>query len=196
VTLFLDGQPLHQVTFPADQEGPIVLPDLAETLAPGRHVVRLAMEGGADMPYAFRVRYHAITPPSSPQALVQVRTQVAKAEVAEGETVEVRVGVRNASDEGQPMAVAIVGLPGGLEARAAQLEDLVKSGTVDAFETRGREVVLYWRSLAPGAQHALTIDCVAAVPGTWTGPASRAYLYYTDEHKDWTGGLGVTIRAR
>jgi hypothetical protein len=39
-------------------------------------------------------------------------------------------------------------------------------------------------------------ECGAAVPGTYTGPASRAYLYYTDEFKCWTQGLGVTISPR
>jgi hypothetical protein len=37
---------------------------------------------------------------------------------------------------------------------------------------------------------------VAAVPGTYTGPASRAYLYYTDEFKTWVGGLKVAITPR
>ena len=27
-------------------------------------------------------------------------------------------------------------------------------------------------------------------------PASRAYLYYTDEHKHWVDGLSVTITAK
>ena len=40
------------------------------------------------------------------------------------------------------------------------------------------------------------ISLVAAVPGTYTGPASRAYLYYTDEHKHWVQGLKVNIAAR
>ena len=31
------------------------------------------------------------------------------------------------------------------------------------------------------------------VPGTYTGPASRAYLYYTDEYKQWSDGLRVTV---
>ena len=31
------------------------------------------------------------------------------------------------------------------------------------------------------------------VTGTYTGPASRAYLYYTNEHKQWTDGLRVEI---
>jgi hypothetical protein len=30
----------------------------------------------------------------------------------------------------------------------------------------------------------------------YTGPASRAYLYYTDEYKNWAPGLKVSITPR
>ena len=94
------------------------------------------------------------------------------------------------------MVTAIVGLPGGLEARPDALKDLVKAGTVAAFETRGREVILYWRAMAPSATTAFTLPCVAAIPGRYTGPSSRAYLYYTDEDKVWVPGVAMTITAR
>jgi hypothetical protein len=42
----------------------------------------------------------------------------------------------------------------------------------------------------------LPLSLVAAVPGTFTAPASRAYLYYTDEFKDWVRGSQVTITPR
>jgi len=106
------------------------------------------------------------------------------------------VELTNRTAEGLPMAAAIVGLPGGLEARAEQLKELVREGKADAFETRGREVILYWRGLAPGAKKSVVLSCVAALPGEYTGPASRAYLYYTDEHKDWQPGLRLSIPRR
>jgi len=34
------------------------------------------------------------------------------------------------------------------------------------------------------------------VPGKYTGPASRAYLYYTDEFKTWVDGVSVDISAK
>ena len=37
---------------------------------------------------------------------------------------------------------------------------------------------------------------VAAVPGIYTGPASRAYLYYTEKYKQLESGMKVTIAAR
>ena len=196
VTLSLNGQPIHTASFEAEHKGAIQLPDLREKLTPGTHTVRLEMKGGAMMPYAFAVRYAALTPASAEHTPLRVTTSLPMAKATEGEPVEIRVKVVSTSSEGQPMAVAIVGLPGGLEARAEQLKELVKEGKVDFVETRGREVVLYWRSLAPEAVHELTIDTIAEIPGTYEGPASRAYLYYTDEHKHWVDGLTLEIQPK
>lgn len=37
------------------------------------------------------------------------------------------------------------------------------------------------------------ISLVAAIPGDYTGPASRDYRYHTDEQKVWIDPLRVTI---
>ena len=50
--------------------------------------------------------------------------------------------------------------------------------------------------MATDAKVNIPISLVATVPGTYTAPASRAYLYYTDEHKQWVGGVTVTIKAK
>ena len=63
-------------------------------------------------------------------------------------------------------------------------------------DKRGREVILYWRDLQPKQKISLPLSVVAAVPGTYTAPASRTYLYYTDEFKQWAPGMSVTILAR
>jgi hypothetical protein len=77
--------------------------------------------------------------------------------------------------------------------RHDQLKELVKAGTVDAYEVLGRDVVLYWRSLAAEQRVDVSLSLVAAIPGQYTGPASRAYLYYTDEHKTWNDGLKLNV---
>jgi hypothetical protein len=61
---------------------------------------------------------------------------------------------------------------------------------------KGREVILYWRSLKAEERVELPLSLIAAVPGTYTAPASRAYLYYTDEHKTWTDGMQVEISPK
>jgi hypothetical protein len=65
-----------------------------------------------------------------------------------------------------------------------------------ACEVRGREVILYWRSLDADQVVRVPLSLTAAVPGTYAGPASRAYLYYGDEDKQWQPGMTVDIAAR
>ena len=114
--------------------------------------------------------------------------------MTEGAVTEARVVVTNRTNETVPTPIAIIGIPGGLEVRHDQLKELVKAGKIAAYEVLGREVVLYWRAFQAEARVTLPLSLVAAIPGTYTGPASRAYLYYTDEHKKWVEGLRVEIK--
>ena len=122
--------------------------------------------------------------------------QLRDAQVAEGEATEVNVTVTNRTSQGVPTPIALIGLPGGLEPRHDQLKELVKKGTIDAYEVLGREIVLYWRGMEPNAKVRVPLSVVAAVPGTYTGPASRAYLYYGDEDKVWVEGMKIDISPK
>jgi len=122
--------------------------------------------------------------------------KLAQEQVTEGAVTEAAVQVTNRTQNACPTAVAIIGVPGGLEPRHDQLKELVKKGTIDAYEVLGRDVVLYWRQILAGQRIDVPLSLVAAVPGSYTGPASRAYLYYTDEYKQWADGLRVTITPR
>jgi alpha-2-macroglobulin-like protein len=64
---------------------------------------------------------------------------------------------------------------------------------IDFYETRPREVILYWRALGPNAKKDVDINLLSSVPGTYEAPASSAYLYYTTEHKAWTTPVAITI---
>jgi hypothetical protein len=102
------------------------------------------------------------------------------------------------------MAVAVVGLPAGLSLPEdlKQLREYTrlpeKGGRpkLGAFEVIGRELVLYWRDLAPNQKIELPVDLVARVPGEYRGPASRGYLYYNADRKHWVEPLKVSIAAQ
>jgi hypothetical protein len=91
------------------------------------------------------------------------------------------------------MTVAIVGLPGGVEASTERLDQLQEAGQFDYYELRGREVVFYWRTIPPRAVKAISFTVTATIPGKYQGPASRAYLYYTAEQKQWVEPLRIEI---
>ena len=113
--------------------------------------------------------------------------------------------LKNVSGAGQGMAVAVVGLPGGvsLPEDLKQLKEYCRPPEagrrrplLSAFEVRGRELVLYWRDLAPKEKIELPIDLIARVPGEYRGPASRGYLYYSSDSKHWVEPLRVSVKAK
>jgi len=148
------------------------------------------------MPYSLAVKYNRETPTSDKDCKLDLSVKMAQDKIVEGTSTEANVLVENKTAFAVRTPIAIVGLPGGLEPRHDQLKELIKLGTIDAYEVRGREIVLYWRAMAANAKVQVPLSLIAAVPGTYTGPASRAYLYYTDEHKDWTDGMHVEIAAK
>jgi len=195
--VFVDGKAVEAaVAFDEKTEGAITLPDLTKVLTPGEHQIRVEMDGGSEMPFSFAVNYHSEKPATSPECKVGLVATLRDETVVEGAITEMQVEVTNRTQEAIPTPVAIVGVPGGLEPRHDQLKELKKAGTIAAYEVIGRDVVLYWRDLAAGQTVKLPISLVAAVPGVYTGPASRAYLYYTDEFKTWVDGMRVDIQPR
>lgn len=197
VRVYVNGQAVGSaVKFDASAQEALKLPDIAELITPGERKIELRMEGGAELPYSIEVTYNALKPDSSPDTKVALEVSLAKNALTEGEPTEARVLVSNKTDEQLPTAVAIFGVPGGLEVRHDQLKELVKKKTVDAYEVIGRDVVLYWRGMEPRKKLDVPLSLVAAVPGTYTGPASRAYLYYADDHKTWQDGVKVSISPK
>jgi len=195
--LVIDGRAAGKpVQFTVDDQGAIELPDLTPWLSPGKHTIRVAMEGGSEMPYSLAVKFHSLKPATSELCKVHLEVKLQDAQMREGDVTEARVAVVNSSNEPVPTPVAIVGIPGGLEVRHDQLKELVKSHKIDAYEVLGRDVVLYWRSLAAEQRVELPISLVAAIPGSYEGPASRTYLYYTDEFKHWIDPLRVEIAPK
>jgi uncharacterized protein YfaS (alpha-2-macroglobulin family) len=197
VRVYVNGQPVGSaVRFEASAQEAIKLPDVSELLAPGERKIEVRVEGSAELPYSIEVTYNALKPDSSPETKVALEVTLAKTALTEGDPTEARVLVSNKTDEKLPTAVAIFGVPGGLEVRHDQLKELVKKKTVDAYEVIGRDVVLYWRGMEPRKKLDVSLSLVAAVPGTYTGPASRAYLYYSDDHKAWQDGVKVSIAPK
>jgi hypothetical protein len=147
------------------------------------------------MPYTLRVRVSTPEPPRAPVGKVALATSLDRAEIPEGERVELRAVLANVTGEALPLVTAILGLPAGLEARPDDLEALVAQGRFDAWELRGREIVLHLRSMAPGERRVIPLSLLAAIPGSFAGPASRAYLQYTDDEKHWTAPLHARVVA-
>lgn len=193
VTLRLDGKEVARIAYDKGHQGAIEIP-LAQHLHPGKNTIELSLESTEPLPYSGVISWRSKVPASSPSTRVALATTLARSTAKLGEGVRLDVRVSNTTRAGIPMALARVGLPGGLAFQTWQLKELRDKGIIDFYETRPREVILYFRSLAPSATKDVPLELLATVPGTFTGPASRAYLYYTNELKTWVSPSTITVR--
>ncbi|MEP7126558.1 MAG: alpha-2-macroglobulin family protein, partial [Byssovorax sp.] len=195
VQVLVDGAPCVTAPFSAGTSSAIVMPSFADALGPGDRQLTIRMSGGVPMPYTLTVRASTPEPPSAPLCKVALTTSLDRAEILEGEPLELRAVLANVTGDPLSLVTAILGLPAGLEAVEERLIELSAQKTIDAWELRGREIVIHLRGMAPAERRVIAIGLLASIPGTTTGPASRAYLPYTDEEKHWAAPLRVRVIA-
>lgn len=202
--VFAGERLLSERAFAADAMEPVRV-ELWSQLPAGEHTLRLEVATAdrqdaaavpATMPWAIEVAYHAEQPADDPQAPLRLRTQLRRAEAVEGDTVAVDVTVQNPGAQAVPTPIVRLGLPAGCELPTRVLEDLQKAGTFDHWELRGRDLVLYWRTLPARGEQTFVLDLVARVPGTSSGPASRVLPYYTPTAVHWAAPLQLAIAPR
>ncbi len=193
--LYIDGKIFGKpVRFTTETRDAIRLPDMSAVLDSGEHTVELKMENGSKMPYSFMLTYNTPKPDSAAACDLELGTSLkGGAVVNEGEPLEIIAGL-TVRDKDAPTPIALIGVPAGLEPHHDHLKEMVKSGRISAYEIKGRNIILYWRALKAGQKVQIPLVLVARVPGEYTAPASRAYLYYTDELVNWTDGLKVTVK--
>ncbi len=189
----VNGEPMGTLAYSAEQSEPLTIDGWEGALRAGKNEIVLRHEGGEPLPFTVEVAWTAIAPMTSPGAELSLETALDNSDAEMGETVRLTATVGNRTDRVVPNPIARIGIPAGLEPQLWQLAELQERGEVALYETRTREVTLYWDGLHEGDQHTVNLDLVAAIPGEFTGPASSAYPYYNDDEKAWRAGLEVAI---
>ena len=193
VTLLVNGKEAGQLGYqPGDRE-PLTFAGLHKFLVPGKNRIELRHSGQTPLPYSLGVTYRSDQPATSPDTKVQLVTALQRTQVKQGESVRLDVTLTNKTDQGLPMTLARIEIPGGLQFQTWQLKELREKGLIGFYETRPRQVNLYLRQMQPKQEVKLPLDLIAAVPGEFTAQASTAYLYYTSEHKAWVPGTKISI---
>ena len=187
IEIYIDGEKVAEQSYEKGQKEPIKIEGLEEYISSGEHKIQVKyLEAKNPLPYTLQVRWNTVVPNSSPECKVALKCELSTTKAKVGENVRLSVELSNKTNEGQPMTVAIIGIPAGLTAQPWQLKELQEKEIVDYYETSGNSIILYYRDLAPSEIKKVNLDLKAEVPGTFDAPASSAYLYYTNEHKVWT----------
>jgi hypothetical protein len=205
LVLYVGEREVARTKVPAKARGAVSLemPAPEKLLKAGTMTkLRAELTGKSAYPHTLSWTCRAVKPANEATQLVRLTTKLSSKNLTEGDKARLTVKVENLTGTPQGMATAIVGLPAGLALpeNLEQLRDLCKlpaDGKVpllSAFEVKGRELVLYWRGMDKGQSVEVPVDVLARVPGTYRGPASRAYLYYNSANKHWVDPLSVQIK--
>lgn len=192
IAVRLDGTDVGQVAVATSALTPATL-ELPRPRLGGTSLIELAGAGEGRLPWSVGVSYRTRVPPSADDCAVRLETRLSSQELRRGETVSLTASVRNVTDAAVPMTLVRIGLPAGLQADTAQLDELRTTGRVAYYEERGQELTLYLNGLDAGETRGLGLDLLAVVPGQFEAPSSRAYLYYTDDQVHWVPPLQVVV---
>jgi hypothetical protein len=194
IEVYVDGKLAAKTAYAKGHVGAITVPIDAKYLTQGtRNVEVRYAQTKTPLPYSLQVHYTTNLPVNSPECVLSLTTRLASEPVALGQTSRCTIELRNTQSKGQPMSLAVVGIPAGLSPQPWQLKELQEKKVFDFYEIYDNRLALYYRSLEPNAVKTIHLDLKADVPGQYEAPASTAYLYYTAEHRVWAKPERLTI---
>ncbi len=200
VSVFVDGKEAGKATYKAGQKTEVTITGLETALAaPGKHQVEVRYASGVKhpLPYTLAADWRTERAPSDALCAVRLTTALSADGAGKvGESVRLTAVLTNTdAQRGQPMTMALLGLPAGLTPQPWQLKQLQERGVFDFYELKDGRLACYYRDLKPGERVEINLDLKAEVPGAFTAPASVAYLYYTDELKWWVPGVVGKVKS-
>lgn len=182
----INGKQVSSIAYSADQTE-ILIPNLASFLKEGKQAITVAYKGTkTPMPWDLEVTYTTRLPQNSPECVLALSTKLPQNKVKMGETIRLTTTLTNTSAKGQPMTMAMIGIPAGLSLQPWQLKELQEKKVVDYYELFDGYIVFHYEQLEPNEVKVVHLDLKADVPGSYEAPASSAFLYYTNEHRVWT----------
>ena len=196
VSYSLDGKAFQVDLEKKTEDGLVDIVLDKKLLTEGDHNVSLKIKGKGSLPYSFFLRYFSNKPDSSDKCEIDLKNYLSNDTFEEGSVGEMNVEITNLSNEKQAMTLAIISIPGGLEPRHENLQELVKGGKIAFYEIKGRDVVIYLRGMKEKQELKFKFDVTARIPGKFKSSASRAYLYYVDEDIKWVDGTECTITKK
>jgi hypothetical protein len=184
----------YNIPYDADIKRTISNTEFLQHLCQGKNQISIQFGDNANLiSYVLTLTGSSITPSSSANCPLELFMSLSQNSVKQNESVRLSIQLKNKQNEGQPMSMAVIGIPAGLAPQAWQLKELQEKGVFDFYEILKNQLVLYYREMGPKEIKTILIDLKAEIPGNFTGTVSSAYLYYTQEERHWLKGLQIMI---
>jgi uncharacterized protein YfaS (alpha-2-macroglobulin family) len=170
--------------------------DLTHYLQPGENRVALRLQGQARPLYQLVTRSYVPwhTRSAEPARAVEIRVQYDRTELHQNDTLLANVSIRSHHRESLAMLIADLGLAPGFAPDPASLAALQQSGRIERYEVTPRQLILYLRDLAPGAELRLPVRLRARFPVRAKTPPATVYEYYNPAHRAVTAPVMMGVK--
>jgi hypothetical protein len=111
------------------------------------------------------------------------------------ESVKTTVAVKNNTTAQQDMILVTLGIPPGFQVRTSDLDAYVLGGALSRYETTGRQLILYVRTLAGSATQSFVYNLVATMPVTAADGGATIQPYYQPKQLSATASKTFTVSA-
>lgn len=194
VTVVINGKKVN-ASLELNNSGKIDILGIEKYLVKGKQNVSVSFSNKeATFPYSLTVNWDSTLPDSSKECKLSLATEIGTKATKVGDNVRMTVSVKNKTDKGVSMPIAIVGIPSGATPQPWQLQEIVDREEVAFYEVFDNYLVFYWREFGPNENRIIQLDLKADIAGTYQAPASTAYLYYADEDKHWIKGNRLEVK--
>jgi alpha-2-macroglobulin-like protein len=184
--MYVGGKKVAEQGYKAGERDAIVINGIEKYLTAGKNKLELKYRNAKNpLPYSIAVSWNTDLPQSAQECMVNLKVNLNDTKVKTGETVRLNVKLENKTNQGLPSTMAIIGIPSGCSAQPWQLKEMQDKKIIDYYEISGNQLNIYYRQMAPNEIKTLNFDLKAEVQGKFLSPASSAYLYYTNEYKEW-----------
>ncbi|MFK8009068.1 MAG: carboxypeptidase-like regulatory domain-containing protein [Saprospiraceae bacterium] len=194
VKLTIDGNEVARQVFTSEQKTPIVFDKISTYFTEGNHDVKVLFgDTETALPFDLSVKYFTNLPTNDATCKVNLKTTLQNSSGKVGENIRLTIQLQNTTNEVLPNTIAKIGIPSGLNLQPWQLKVLQEKLAFDYYEIMNGYLVLHYRGMAANEIKEVNLDLKADLAGTYEAPASVAYLYYTNELRNWSKPESVEI---
>lgn len=184
----------YSFTYKAGSNIKMNIPNLNQYLQVGKNTVEVTSKGGEPLPFTLDTKWKVATLNNASTGALVLESSLSSPVTNMGETVRLDLVIKNTKDEIAPSPMVVVGIPAGLSLQPWQLKKLQEEKAFDYYEIKDNFLYLYYSEMDAAATRNIALDLKTEVIGTFTPPASSAYLYYYSEKKNWVEGQTITIQ--
>lgn len=146
--------------------------------------------------YSLDIAYESSLPPTSSNHSLDLSVSLSQSTCELADIVGMEIIMSNIEQRPLANPTLVIGIPSGLSMDHKQLKELKEDELFDYFEIFENRLIIYFNEISALDEKKVVLDLKAEIPGQYTAPPSKAYLYYDEENVIWQRGEKIEVKYK